>query len=380
MVLEEALKKRIEQAIYDVGKTKVVLNGVLAWLDAADDNLGKEDLIKIMKRCYSDVEINDAKEILKNVVKANQETFRNDKEVDTAMGGQKEPEKREKLIRDIIDLNARLDGANLLPTFLMTSKDLKRNPQLQSPEDDIENVSHKVNMLESCIINLTNKMTEETKALKDEMRNMKPSYADMIRNRDARSNDVSGRNDSEEQIRDQIRDRSNGRKRSRVEDDIINVNREDNDDAFETQGRRGFKAQNGQARTDGNQSNDNQPNRRQSWRSKLPNCVGSGQDSEFAAPVDLFVHNVSKEASGEAIKKHMLENKNLNILEIQKVSHEDARTQSFRVKIKAADYENALKPETWPYRVRVRVYRHFRQKREEGGQFGQDQPRERNQI
>ena len=63
MVLEEALKKRIEQAIYDVGKTKVVLNGVLAWLDAADDNLGKEDLIKIMKRCYSDVEINDAKEM-----------------------------------------------------------------------------------------------------------------------------------------------------------------------------------------------------------------------------------------------------------------------------------------------------------------------------
>ena len=63
MVLEEALKKRIEQAIYDVGKTKVVLNEVLAWLDAADDNLGKEDLIKIMKRCYSDVEINDAKEM-----------------------------------------------------------------------------------------------------------------------------------------------------------------------------------------------------------------------------------------------------------------------------------------------------------------------------
>ena len=138
------------------------------------------------------------------MVKANQETFRNDKEVDTAMGGRKEPEKREKLIWDIIDLNARLDGANLLPTFLMTSKDLKRNRQLQSPEDDIENVSHKVNMLESCIINLTNKMTEETKALKDEMRNMKPSYADMIRNRDDRSNNVSGRNDSEEQIRDQI--------------------------------------------------------------------------------------------------------------------------------------------------------------------------------
>ena len=94
-------------------------------------------------------------------------------------------------------------------------------------------------------------MTEENKALKDEMRKMKPSFTDMIKSRDARSNNVLGTRISEEQIRDQIRDRSDGRKRSRVEDDIIDVNREDNDDAFETQGRRGLKAQNGQGRSDG---------------------------------------------------------------------------------------------------------------------------------
>ena len=56
------------------------------------------------------------------------------------------------------------------------------------------------------------------------------------------------------------------------------------------------------------------------------------------------------------------------ILECQKVSHVDARTQSFRVKVKAEDYDKALNGDTWPYRVRVRVYRHFRQK-DEGGQF-----------
>ena len=43
----------------------------------------------------------------------------------------------------------------------------------------------------------------------------------------------------------------------------------------------------------------------------------------------------------------------------------------------ATDYELALKAETWPYRVGVRVYRHFKQRREaeEGtsGQFGQRQ-------
>ena len=39
MVLDEETKKRLQQAIYDVGPNKVVLNGVLAWLDAVDDTL-----------------------------------------------------------------------------------------------------------------------------------------------------------------------------------------------------------------------------------------------------------------------------------------------------------------------------------------------------
>lgn len=47
----------------------------------------------------------------------------------------------------------------------------------------------------------------------------------------------------------------------------------------------------------------------------------------------------------------------------------EARTSSFRVQVRAQDYDKAMEAETWPYRVRVRPYRHFRQ-RQEGGQFG----------
>ena len=62
--------------------------------------------------------------------------------------------------------------------------------------------------------------------------------------------------------------------------------------------------------------------------------------------------------------------KGLDLIECVKVSHQEARTKSFRVKIKADDYDKAMSGETWPYRVRVRPYKHFRQKREEsGGQF-----------
>ena len=135
MVLEADVRKRLEQAIFDVGPNKVVLNGMLAWLDAVDDSLVREGIIKIMNNCYSDSEVLDAKEILKNVVKANMEKFREDKDVEKYMRGHKEPNRKDKEIADIVDLNARLDGAGLLPTFLMSSTDFKRNPQLESSDE-----------------------------------------------------------------------------------------------------------------------------------------------------------------------------------------------------------------------------------------------------
>ena len=65
----------------------------------------------------------------------------------------------------------------------------------------------------------------------------------------------------------------------------------------------------------------------------------------------------------------MKDDKELTLIECVKVSHDEARTRSFRVKIRAEDYDKAMSGETWPYRVRVRPYKHFRQRREDGGQF-----------
>ena len=79
---------------------------------------------------------------------------------------------------------------------------------------------------------------------------------------------------------------------------------------------------------------------------------------------------MNNEVTEDGIIEHMKDTKGLDIFECSKVSHVDARTKSFRIKVKAADYELSMNSETWPYRVRVRPYKHFRQKREEGGQFG----------
>ena len=60
----------------------------------------------------------------------------------------------------------------------------------------------------------------------------------------------------------------------------------------------------------------------------------------------------------------------LVIIECFQVSHPEARIKSFRVRIKAEDYDTAMKGEKWPYRVCIRPYKHFRQKQPEGGSFG----------
>ena len=102
--------------------------------------------------------------------------------------------------------------------------------------------------------------------------------------------------------------------------------------------------------------------------------TGQSREAAFAAPVDLFVFNVNKEITEEGIISYMKDTKGLEIVECSKVSHTDARTQSFRVKVKAEDYDKALNGDTWPYRVRVRVYRHFKPRRESSGQFGSSRP------
>ena len=52
---------------------------------------------------------------------------------------------------------------------------------------------------------------------------------------------------------------------------------------------------------------------------------------------------------------------------------ENVRTLTFRVAVTAAEYESALKPEVWPYRVAVRHYRAPRRERSEGSWEGQSE-------
>ena len=95
-------------------------------------------------------------------------------------------------------------------------------------------VSHKVKMLESVVVNLTNKISEETRVLKEgskairsEIKSLKPSFSDLFRNREdgihpsgraAEINHPSGPNGPNDEVSSERRP-----KRSRTGDGIFHT-------------------------------------------------------------------------------------------------------------------------------------------------------------
>ena len=102
----------------------------------------------------------------------------------------------------------------------------------------------------------------------------------------------------------------------------------------------------------------------------------TGKDNKtqlLAANVNLVAAGVSKAATDEQLKE-FLEEKGIKVEEIECLTyHPEARTKTFRVAIALADYEKALNPDVWPYRVAVRPFRPSRKDRDQKSfeyQFG----------
>ena len=111
-----------------------------------------------------------------------------------------------------------------------------------------------------------------------------------------------------------------------------------------------------------------------------------GAEELLAADVALVASGVSKDATAEQLKE-FVERKGIKVVEVEKLTKDEAetRTNTFKIVVKTADYEKAMDPEVWPYRVGVR---HFKppkrsrqgmtwneQSQQNGGQVGQHHQR-----
>ena len=128
---------------------------------------------------------------------------------------------------------------------------------------------------------------------------------------------------------------------------------------------------------DVNQRNTNSQN--MGNRSRRPSTLLFGKaktgkddvENFLAANVNLVATGVAKDATSEQLKEFIV-NKGINVVEIELLTqHPEARTNTFRIAIKPSDYDRAMNPDVWPYRVGVRIFRQKRAQHSWNNQSGQ---------
>ena len=96
-------------------------------------------------------------------------------------------------------------------------------------------------------------------------------------------------------------------------------------------------------------------------------CYGSAKTSGdqnvetmLAADVDLVASGVGKDCTDEDMSQ-FLKGRGIEAVAVETLTKKEVldqvRTKTFKITVKAAQYEAALKPEVWPYRVAVRHYK-----------------------
>ena len=102
---------------------------------------------------------------------------------------------------------------------------------------------------------------------------------------------------------------------------------------------------------------------------KLVGEGASARETMLAADVSLVASGVGKGCTEDMLRDFLV-GKGITPVEVVMLTKpevlNDVRTLTFRIAVKPADYEAALKPEVWPYRVAVRHYRAPRRERSEG--------------
>ena len=109
-------------------------------------------------------------------------------------------------------------------------------------------------------------------------------------------------------------------------------------------------------------NSSNNGNRRRSSALVFGNGTASNDEHLLSADINLVASGVSKQATSDQIKE-FLEEKGIHVTDIElltKFFKDESKSYTYRIAIKPSDYEQALKPESWPFRVSVRLFRNKR--------------------
>ena len=351
----------------------IVISGVVAWMVAQMETFASDIWKSLAERCFEDCKVTAAKDALKSTSGPFIDTLLPDFKKNRIGTNKKSTE-----LDDIKKAISALKQAGEMPLVLATSKQLTRCPQSwgvpASPTN--QDVIGKIGMLEKALADSIELHKEQLNQVKVEIATLRTS---LPRSSSVPVTGSSGVSVASSPTIPLINLTGDSPKNTQSELEVPNPNNQ----------QPSYAAMNGVSTTTNQHQQSfkmlqsifqSKHQHQQSQPSKNQDriCIGSGRsgqegglDTQLSADVNLVASGIAKDCTKDMLKDYLLD-KGINVVEVEKLTKDDViehvRTLTFRVSIKAADYEAALKPEVWPFRVSVRHYRPPRRvDRAEGG-------------
>ena len=344
-----------------VGPNGIAINGILVWIDIQQKSTPENVWMAQAESHFADLEIDLARSSLWKAAIDKKAIIGN-------MIVHKTPGKVRKNLVDIAKAMMILKEKSMLPLLLTTSNMMKKCPAFHSDKGNTDaiDVMAKVKVLEESMDNFMKQQGEQMRNLTETMvkvcQERPPPAPPAMDNRvrDLRKNDNVSRSRS-----------ASPNKRARVEDQEEEEPFENVEVRKENAPSYASAASSGQGQQRQRQEQQRQQQQRQHldqpqgpprFRKRSTLVFGEAKtgknDTEelLAADANLVASGVSKDATCQQFKD-FIASKGIDVTDIELISNApERRTNTFRVSIKASDYEKAMKPEVWPYRVGVRRF------------------------
>ena len=331
------------------GVKGIVISGVVTWIEAQLGTLGTDIWKSLAERCFQENEVTEAKEALRNAKGPLLETLVSDFKKNRSGVNKKAAE-----IDDIKRAILALQQAGEMPLVLATSTQMAKCPQSwgvsQSPTS--QDVMGKIALLEKALADTTEIQKENMRHIRDEIAATRagppktPGIPTFSFNPD-----------------------TPGTKKRKLDQAQQANNQEQQQSYAAMAGIQPISSQEQQGMMIlQNLLQQNQQSKANSVPKQKKNiCYGSAksnseglQESKLSADVSFVASGVAKDCTAEMLKEFLAE-RGINAVEVEQLTKAEVvpqvRTLTFRVAVKAADYESALNPEVWPFRVGVRHYR-----------------------
>ena len=365
------------------GKNGVVINGVVAWIDIQDGRTGEAVWKAQAESKYEQEEVTEAKKALWD---ASEEKIGYSAPV--RIGDSKKAE----YIDDIFKALQKLKCGSALPVILASSRMVARSPVFGGITADSSNgdIVNKIGVLEDA-------MKSYMKQTNEQLRNLTAVVGTVGQGGSGKAPAVNPAV-AKVILKDIVEDSPRKKRKTPDQDgmdvdagDVFDNNVNTNSYAKAANGNHGqhFPPLNGKVdgirrvQPSGRTSPVNQPAgtpvrpRKPSIMYGKAKMGKDGSEELLAADVALVASGVSKDATGDQLKE-FIERKGIKVAEVVKLTKDDAdtRTNTFKVVVKTSDYEKAMDPEIWPYRVGVR---HFKPpKRSRQGMTWKEQAEQQN--